>query len=101
MPEDGGEQMWGEDVGYLGFNFLLDSFYVSILPTCMSTYLHTVMSGACGGPKCFRFPGTGIMNSYEASWSCWELNPAPLEEQAVLLVTEPPLQPQETSTETC
>ena len=33
-----------------------------------------------------------IIDSNEPSCSCWELNSGPLEEQAVFLTTEPPLQ---------
>jgi hypothetical protein len=35
-----------------------------------------------------------ITDGCEPSWSCWELNSGPLEEQSVFLTTEPPLQPQ-------
>jgi hypothetical protein len=38
-----------------------------------------------------RFPGTRITDSWELL--CWELNLGPLEEQPVLLTTEPSLQP--------
>lgn len=39
-----------------------------------------------------RSPGTGVTDSHEPSWGCWESNPDPLEEQPVFLTTEPSLQ---------
>ena len=41
-----------------------------------------------------RSPGTGVTDSCELPYGCWELNPGPLEEQSVLLTAEPFLQPQ-------
>lgn len=38
--------------------------------------------------------GTEITNVYKLSHVCWKLNPAPLQEQQVLLEAEPSLQPQ-------
>jgi hypothetical protein len=38
-----------------------------------------------------RFPGTGIVGSYEPPYGCRELNLSPLEEQLVLLNREPSL----------
>jgi hypothetical protein len=40
-----------------------------------------------------RSPETGIANSCELPYECWELNLGPLKEQPVLLTTEPSLQP--------
>lgn len=40
-----------------------------------------------------RLSGTGVVDSCEPPRGCWELNPAPLEEQPVLLISEPSLQP--------
>ena len=37
--------------------------------------------------------GTGVTNGYEPSSGCRKLNPRSLEEQPVLLTTEPSLQP--------
>jgi hypothetical protein len=34
-----------------------------------------------------------ITDGCEPPWTCWELNSEPLEEQSVLLTTEPSLQP--------
>ena len=39
-------------------------------------------------------PGTGVTHSCALPCSCWELNLGPLEEQPVLLTTEPSPQPQ-------
>ena len=36
-----------------------------------------------------RSPETGVINSCELPRECWELNPGPLEEQPVLLASEP------------
>lgn len=38
-----------------------------------------------------RSPETGMTDSYELPCGCWELNPGPLEEQPVVLTTEPSL----------
>lgn len=43
--------------------------------------------------KVVRFPGNRIANSCEVPCGCWVLNPGPLEEQPVVLTTEPSLQP--------
>ena len=40
-----------------------------------------------------RSPGTGVTDSCELPCGCWELNLGPLQEQHVLLTTEPLLQP--------
>lgn len=37
------------------------------------------------------YPGTGIMDSYESPCGCWESNSDPLQQQQVLLTTEPSL----------
>ena len=41
-----------------------------------------------------KCPATGVTDSCELPYGCWELNSGPLEEQPVLLTTEPSLQPQ-------
>ena len=35
-----------------------------------------------------RSPGAGVVDGYEPSCGCWELNSGPLQEQQVLLMTE-------------
>lgn len=44
-----------------------------------------------------RSPGTGVTDSCELPWGCWELNPGPLEEQLVFLIAKPFLQTREVS----
>ena len=39
-----------------------------------------------------RSPGTGVIDGHELLCEYWELNPGPLQEQA-LLTAEPPLHP--------
>jgi hypothetical protein len=39
-----------------------------------------------------RSPGAGITDHCEPPCRCWELNPGPLQEQPVLLTTEPSFQ---------
>jgi hypothetical protein len=48
--------------------------------------------GACRSQEAFHFPGTAVEGSWEPACGCWKLNPSPLQNQAVLLTTEPPLQ---------
>lgn len=56
-----------------------------ILPLCALVFcLHM-----CLCEEGVRSPGTGIVDSYELPWRCWELMPSPLEEQQVLLAAEP------------
>ena len=43
-----------------------------------------------------RSPATGVTDSCELPCGYWELNPGPLEEQPVLLTTEPSPQPEYT-----
>jgi hypothetical protein len=45
-------------------------------------------------------PGTGVTGGYEPPCGCWELERSRLEEQPLLLTTEPSLQPQELSFKT-
>lgn len=46
------------------------------------------------GQKVLHFLGTGLTGGDEPLCGCWELNPHLLEEQFVLLTTEPSLYPQ-------
>ena len=51
----------------------------------------------CASPNSYlcegvRSPGTGVTDNCELPCGYWELNPGPLEEQAVLLTAEPSLQ---------
>jgi hypothetical protein len=45
---------------------------------------------------CVKVSDIGVTNSCKLPCGCWELNPGPLEEQPVLLTTEPSLQPEAT-----
>jgi len=36
-----------------------------------------------------RFPGTSIIGTCDLPCECWEPNPGPLQEQQVLLISEP------------
>jgi len=47
----------------------------------------------CIGMRVSESPGTGVTDSCELTCGCWELKPGPLEEQPVLLTSEPSLQP--------
>ena len=40
-----------------------------------------------------RFPETAVTDTCELPCGCWELSPGPLDQQPVLLTTEPSLQP--------
>jgi hypothetical protein len=40
-----------------------------------------------------RSPGSGLTSGCAPSWGCLELNSGPLEDQQVLLMTEPSLHP--------
>ena len=66
---------------FLNYLFLL----VSYLHTCVQ-YLQRPEEG-------IRSLGTGVTGGCELPCGCWELNPGPLEEQPVLVTTEPSLQP--------
>ena len=58
---------------------------------CMYSYVPH-MHAWCDGA-----PGTGVTDSCELPYGYWESNPSPLEEQPVLLITEPSsLQPKDT-----
>lgn len=46
------------------------------------------------GRKVVRSPGTRVTNSCGLPWDCWELNMGPLGEQAVLLTTAIPPDPE-------
>ena len=50
-------------------------------------YVHCVLE------EIIRSSGPGVTEDYELPCGCWELNSGPLQEQQVLLTTEPPFQP--------
>lgn len=39
------------------------------------------------------FPGAKVTSSYELPYGYWKMNLDPLQEQSMLLITKPPLQP--------
>ena len=51
----------------------------------ISVFLHVSLCKSVG------YPETGVTDSCELSYGCWELNLGPLEEQLVLLTAEPSL----------
>ena len=58
------------------------------VPFCMCVYVSAEIPEEGTGS-----PGTAIIDGYESSCGCWELNTGPLQEQLVLLNTELSLQP--------
>jgi hypothetical protein len=59
---------------------------------CTLFYLHASISAPCASLVPW-IPGPGVIDSCELPCGCLELNLGPLEEQAVLLTSEPFLQP--------
>ena len=66
-----------------------DSFFFFSLKSYLFTiyYIYSVL------PACQKGAPDIIMNICGPPYGCWELNSGPLEEQPVLLITEPSLQP--------
>lgn len=64
---------------------------VSVLPGCMYLY-HVRAWCLCGLEEGTGFPGTGV-TGWELPCGCWISNPGPLQEQPVLLYTEPSTTP--------
>lgn len=54
------------------------------VPLCMCVYVSAKRPEESIGPH-----GTAVIGGYESSYGCWELNAGPLQEQLVLLTTEP------------
>jgi hypothetical protein len=71
--------------------------YVSTLSLSSDTQKALIHEFGYGGHNlvhiAFLVVSDSITDGCEPSCSCWELNSGPLEEQSVLLPTEPPLQP--------
>lgn len=57
---------------------------VSVPPACMYV------------PMEVRFPGSGVIDGYEPSYMSWDVSPDLLQEQSILLSTEPSLSPRAT-----
>jgi hypothetical protein len=62
--------------------------YMGVLPACMSLH-HECGWSAWGSEESIRSPGPGVTYGCEPPCGCWELYLGPLEEQLVLLITEP------------
>ena len=54
--------------------------------------MYTSALSACT-PACQKMPAELIRDGCKLSNSCWKLNSGPLEEQPVLLISEPSCQP--------
>jgi len=68
---------------------MLDLFRVGCLLASLTVYfVHTSPT-----EEDIRSSRTGVSGGCEPPHGCWELNPGPLEEQPVLLTTDPSLQP--------
>jgi hypothetical protein len=68
--------------------------YLFLLKNCLCALVFCLYTCLCEGVESSR---TGITESWEfneLSCGCWKLNSDPLEEQLVLLTTDPSLQPQ-------
>lgn len=74
-----------EEVSWEG-DIFLKIFYLFCLHVCV-----------CAPYVCIESPGAGVVDDWELPCGCWEVNLGPLQEEYVLLDTEPPLQPDETS----
>ncbi|XP_050003558.1 adiponectin receptor protein 1 [Alexandromys fortis] len=73
-------------------------FLGAVLCLSFSWLFHTVYCHSEKVSRTFsKSPATGSSDSCELPCGCWELNPGPLEEQSVLLTTEPSLQPHKMS----
>lgn len=62
---------------------------------CLCVWVFCLAQIMHAAPACLMgwIPGTGVTHSCELSCRCWELNPASLEGQTVLLTVELSLQP--------
>ena len=65
---------------------------MAVLPACTS--VHRLHARYLQRPEVgVRSPVTGVPDGSELPCGYWELDPGPLEEQPMLLTTEPSLQP--------
>ena len=75
--------------------FIFEVFSYSIFLIFIDFYMY--IPHACLMPaevrRGIRSPGTGVTDGWEPPCGCRELNSGPLEEQAMLLTSEPSLQP--------
>ena len=73
-----------------GFLLLIFNFYLFILKNIYLFIMHTISAYMCA---CRPERAPDLITGCEPPYGCWELNSKPLEEQAMLLTTEPSLQP--------
>jgi hypothetical protein len=71
----------------LSFQTLFDYFSKRFF-----VFMYMSALAACT-PPCQKMASAPITDGCEPPYSCWELNSGPLEEQPVLLTSEPALQP--------
>jgi hypothetical protein len=70
-----------------GGGIILFLFYLHVWFVSLSVHMHTVPMEAETASGLLQLELQTVVN-------CWELNPSRLEEQLMLLTTEPSLQPQ-------
>lgn len=71
-------------------------YFTCILPECVCVCIIPV--AASGSPEeGVGSPETGVTGGYESACAFWEQNLDPLQEQLLLLITDPSLQPWKTS----
>jgi hypothetical protein len=71
---------------FILFYFIL--FYFILFFMCIDVLLAWLFG-------CMRSPATGGSDKHKLPHGCWELNQGPLEEQPVLVISEPSLQPRD------
>ena len=62
--------------------------HVSVLPACIYVYLVCAWCLQSSG-ECISWPGTRVRAGSKPSYGCWAPTPGPLQEQQMLLTTEP------------
>lgn len=74
-----------------------DLFYVRAHVCVLSAgmYVHHIYAVPTEGGQGVRYSVTGVTGCSEPSCGCWDLNLGPLQEQSVILTSEPSLLPQD------
>lgn len=70
---------------FCGFSYYLSYFYFSVV------HLWVFACTYVCAPRLCPVPTTGVTDSYEPTYKCWESSLGPWEEQHMLLTTEPSL----------
>lgn len=70
---------------------------MNVLPTYMSVH-HVYVWYPQRPEEAVRCPGTGVIEDYDLTYGCWELNLGSLEELSLFLKTKPSFQAQEVGT---